>query len=166
MQLVVSGTVNVKRLRVANASSHAYGHPTLEFIDQRSGKHLYFTVLVYGTIPTHGDYLAPDVGTGKVIVGTTLRPGTPYGRSLGIPTLPTPSGFVSENYWGWGGPFDFRIDRAEFERIVNAARTVDAALSADIRDYLVDNFHFNNEVVGDGEIGLNLADFKLQLLRR
>ena len=45
-------------------------------------------------------------------------------------------------------------------------RTVDAALSADVRDYIMDNYHFNNEVVGDGEIGVNLAGYKLQLLRR
>jgi hypothetical protein len=166
VQLVVAGTLNVRRVQVANANSHAYGHPTLEFIDQRSGRHLYFTVGTYGTIDLRGDYLAPDVATGKVIVGTTLRNGSPYGRNFGIPVLPTPSGFVSENYWGWGGPFDFRTDRAEFQRVVDAARTVDPALSRDIRDYMLDNFHFNNEVVGDGEIGLNLAWFRLELRHR
>ena len=166
VQLSVSGTVNVKRLRVANPSSHAYGHATLEFTDARSGRNLYFTVAAYGTVPMGGDYLAPDVATGKVIVGTTLGGATAYGRGSGIPSLPTPSGFVAENSWGWGGPFDFRIDRAEFQRIVDAARGVDPALSRDPRDYIVDNFHFTNEVVGDGEIGLNLAGFKLQLLRR
>ena len=164
-QLAISGTINVKRLRTA-AGSHAYGHPTLEFIDQRSGHHLYFTVGTYGTVDMSGDFVAPDVGSGKVIVGTSLRAATPYGRSFGIPSLPTPSGFVSDTSWGWGGAFDFRVDRAEFKRIVDTARTVDPALSADIRDYLVDNFHFNNEVVGDGEIGLNLANYKLQVLRR
>lgn len=165
VQLSVSGVINVKRLRTA-PGSHAYGHPTLEFIDQRSGRHLYFTALTYGTVDPNADYLAPDVGTGKVIVGTTFRASTPYGRHAGIPTLHTPSPFQSGNYWGWGGAFDFRIDRAEFQRIVNAARTVDPALSADPRDYMFDNFHFCNEVVGDGEIGLNLADFKVQVLRR
>ena len=166
VQLSISGTLNVKRLRVANAASHAYGHPTLEFTDTRSGRNLYFTVGAYGTVPMQGDYLAPDSATGKVIVGTTLRGTTPYGRSSGISSLPTPSGFVAENSWGWGGPFDFRIDAAEFQRIVAAARSVDLALSADVRDYILDNFHFTNEVVGDGEIGLNLAGFRLQLLRR
>ena len=165
MQLSISGTINVKRLRTA-AGSHAYGHPTLEFIDQRSGRHLYFTVGTYGTVDMSGEFLALDTGSGKVIVGTALRAQTPYGRASGIPPLATPSGFVSDNAWGWGGAFDFRMDRAEFKRAVDAARTLDPALSADIRDYMVDNFHFNNEVVGDGEIGLNLTDYKLQVLRR
>ena len=165
VQLSVAGVVNVKRLRV-NASSHAYGHPTLEFIDQRSGRHLYFTALAYGTPDPALDYLAPDTATGKVIVGTAFRAGTPYGRHAGFAAVHLPRDFVAGSTSGVGGAFDFRIDRGEFQRIVDAARTVDAALSPNVADYMVDNFHFNNEVVGDGEIGLNLAEFRLQLLRR
>lgn len=165
VQLSISFTLNVKTLNVRSAGGAAYGHPTVEFIDQKSGHHLYFTVLTYGTVPV-ADYLAPDVGTGKVIVGTTFRDGSPYGRNFGLPTLPTPSGFQAPNFWGWGGAFEFRMDRGEFQRVVNAARSVDAALSAEPADYLVDNFHFNNEVFGDGEIGINLTGFKLELLRR
>ena len=164
-QLSVSGTINVKRLRTA-VGSHAIGHPTLEFIDQRSRRHLYFTIGTYGTVDMRGEYLAPDTGTGKVIVGTSLRPHTPYGRATGIPVLPIQSGFTSEASWGWGGSFDFRMDRAEFKRVVDAARQLDPALSPDVRDYLLDNFHFNNEVAGDGEIGLNLSGFKLEVVRR
>jgi hypothetical protein len=164
-QLSISGTINVKRLRTA-PGSHAYGHPTLEFIDQRSGQHLYFTVGTYGTVDLGGEYLAIDPGTGKVIVGTSLRPQTPYGRATGIPVLPMASGFVSDNAWGWGGAFDFRMDRTEFQRVVDAARRLNPGLSGDVRDYFLDNFHFNNEVVGDGEIGLNLSDYKLQVVRR
>jgi hypothetical protein len=150
------------------AGSAAYGHPTIEFIDRRSGHHVYFTVMTYGTPPAvpAGDYLAPDVGTGKVIVGTTFRASTPFGRSLGLPTLETPSGFVPPNPWGWGGAFEFRVDRGEFQKVLDAARSVDAALSAAPADYMVDNFHFNNEVFGDGDIGLNLAGYTLELRRR
>ena len=167
-ELALQFTLNVKSIETNGYGSAAYGHPTIEFIDQRSGHHLYFTVMTYGTPPAvpAGDYLAPDVGTGKVIVGTTFRPSTPYGRSFGLPTLPTPSGFVPANSWGWGGYFEFRMDRGEFQNVLDAARTVDAALSASPDDYLVDNFHFNNEVYGDGEIGINLAGYTLQLLRR
>jgi hypothetical protein len=113
-----------------------------------------------------GDYLAPDVGTGKVIVGTTFRPDSPFGRSLGLSTLDTPSGFVPPNPWGWGGAFEFRMNRAEFQKVLDAARSVDPALSAAPADYLVDNFHFNNEVFGDGDIGLNLTGYTLELRRR
>lgn len=107
-----------------------------------------------------------DGSTGKIIVGTTLRATSPYLRNFGLPSLYTAPGFVSPNDWGWGGAFEFRIDRAEFQRVLDAARTLDAALSADPADYLLDNFHFNNEVFGDGAIGLNLADFKVELIRR
>ncbi len=168
VQLAVHFTLNVKTIDTRGPGSAAYGHPTIEFIDQRSGHHVYFTVMTYGSPPAvpAGDYLAPDVATGKVIVGTTFRADTPFGRSLGLPTLATPSGFVAPNFWGWGGYFEFRVDRAEFQRVLDAARTVDLALSASPADYLVDNFHFNNEVYGDGDIGINLAGFTLELVRR
>lgn len=168
VQLRLSFTLNVKSIATRGGGSAAYGHPTLELIDQRSGRHLYFTVMTYGTPPAvpAGDYLAPDVVTGKVIVGTTFRPDTPFGRSLGLATLPTPSGFVPPNPWGRGGAFEFRMDRGEFQRVLDAARSVDATLSPDPADYLVDNFHFNNEVYGDGEIGLNIDHYTLDLIRR
>lgn len=168
VELAISFTLNVKTIDAIGAGSAAYGHPTIEFIDQRSGHHVYFTVMTYGTPPAvpAGDYLAPDVSTGKVIVGTTFRASTPFGRSLGLATLETPSGFVPPNPWGWGGRFEFRMNRDEFQRVLDAARSVDSALSASPADYLVDNFHFNNEVYGDGDIGLNLAGYTLQLLRR
>jgi hypothetical protein len=169
VELQLQFTLNVKSIEASTPGSAAYGHPTIEFIDQRSGHHLYFTVMTYGTPPAvpAGDYLAPDVGTGKVIVGTTFRADSPFGRSLGLSTLALPStGFVAPNPWGWGGSFEFRVDRGEFQNVLDAARTVDGALSASPADYMVDNFHFNNEVFGDGEIGLNLAGYRLRLLRR
>ncbi len=166
-ELKVSFTLNVKTINVIGAGSAAYGHPTIEFIDQRSGHHLYFTVLTYDDRPiTDDDYLAPDVGSGKVIVGTTFRASSPYVRSFGLTTLHTPPGFVTSNSWGLGGYFEFRMNRDEFQRMVDAGRTVDSALSSLPADYLVDNFHFNNEVFGDGEIGLNLDSYTLELLRR
>jgi hypothetical protein len=168
VQLAVTFTLNLKSIATRGGGSAAYGHPTIEFIDQRSGHHVYFTVMTYGTPPAvpAGDYLAPDVSTGKVIVGTTFRNGSPFGRSFGLPTLAIASGFVSPSASGSGGTFEFRMDRSEFQKVLDAARTVDPSLSASPADYLVDNFHFNNEVYGDGEIGLNLGRFLLQLLRR
>jgi hypothetical protein len=165
VQLAVHFTLNVKSIGTRGAGSAAYGHPTLELIDQRSAHHLYFTVLTYGTVAP-ADFLGVDSSTGKAIVGTTFRAQTPYGRSMALPTLFTPSGFVPDNPWGWGGYFEFRVDRTEFQRILDAARTLDPALSASPADYLLDNFHFNDEVAGDGAIGINLADYTLELLRR
>ena len=166
-QISVKFIANVRTVSVRNSASQAIGHPTLELIDQRSGHHLYFTTLVFGTIPISGpDYLAPDAGTGKVIVGTTFRDNSPYIRNFGSWTFSTPSGFVPENPWGRGGAFEYRMDRTEFARVLASARTVDPALSAAPEDYLLDNFHFNNEVYGDGEIGMNLGGFRLEIVRR
>ena len=58
------------------------------------------------------------------------------------------------------------MNREEFSRVVQAARSVDPALSAEPDDYLLDNFHFNNEVYGDGEIGMNIAGFRLEIVPR
>jgi len=165
-EIAIKFVVNVRSLVVRSAGGAAIGHPTIEFIDQRSGRHLYFTVLAYGSFQPESDYLAPDVVTGKVIVSTSFRGSTPYGRSLGIDTLFTPSGFSAQNVWGNGGPFDFRMNREEFSRVLASARQIDPALSADPRDYLLDNFHFNNEVYGDGEIGVNLTALRLEIVRR
>jgi hypothetical protein len=101
-----------------------------------------------------------------VIVGTTFRANSPYMRNFGLETFSTPSGFDPVNFWGRGGPYEYRMDRAEFQRIITAARSVDAVLSADVRDYMIDNYHFTNEVVGNGELGMNIADLQLRLIRR
>lgn len=165
VQLRVSWIARVKRIVIGAPGSHAFGHPTLEFTDTKSGRNLYFTMLSYGTVP-QDDYLAADLFTGKVIVGTALRPGSPYLRNVGLPSLALPLGFVSPDPSGTGGAFEFRVDRAEFQRVLDAARQLDAAFSADPADYLLDNFHFNNEVYREGGLGLTLADFKLELVRR
>lgn len=167
VQLRVSYTARVKRIVILEQGGHAFGHPTLEFTDQRSGKNLYFTMLTYGTQPADdGDYLAADLFTGKVIVGTTLRAASPYLRNFGLPTLRLPLAFVSADPSGSGGAFDFRVDRAEFQRVLDAARRLDPSFSADPGDYLLDNFHFNNDVYRAGDLGLTLAEFKLELIRR
>jgi len=161
-ELSIFSIVQVQKGLARNAESSFQGHPTLEFIDTRSGHHLYFTVSAYAQKPDDGsDYLAPDVGTGKVIVGTAHRPVTPFGRSLRSSSLYTPSGFVGAA----AGIFDFRMDRIEFGRVLSAARRIDPMLSSNPDDYLLDNFHFNNEIGGDGEIGLNVS-LALRVMRR
>lgn len=169
-EISVKFIANVRTLKTRNAVSHAFGHPTLEFTDQRSGRNLYFTVITYGTVydpaAPQGEYLAPDLGTGKVIVGTSFRDGSPYLRNFGRGTFGLPHQFVSADVWGEGGVFEFRMNKDEFQRVLDAARTIDGALSSNPADYLLDNYHFNNEVYGDGEIGMNLGGFRLEIVRR
>lgn len=164
-EIAVKFQLRVKRVSTRNQVSHAYGHPTIEFIDQRSGRHVYFTALAYGTV-LDNDYLAPDAVTGKVIVGTVIRHGSPYIRNLSLDYVRTTKQFFSPNKVGEGGPFEFHMNRDEFRNVLASARTVYSALSAEPEDYLLDNVHFNNEVYGDGEIGLNLSNFRLEIVRR
>jgi hypothetical protein len=166
VQLAVSFNVFVKTIQVRSAGGSAFGHTTLELIDQRSGKHVYFTTLAYGTIDAVPVFVAFDTGTGRPIVGTSMRADSPYIRPFGLPSLPTPSGFVSPHPWGWGGEFEFRVDRAEFKRIIDSWRTLVPELSTDPADYFFDTIHFNNEIGGDGEIGIWLRDYQVQLVRR
>jgi hypothetical protein len=164
-ELNIQFSLFVKTLNVRSAGGAAYGHPSLEFMDTVSGHHFLFNVLAYSSQPIDAnDFRGTDATTGEAIVGTTFRPQTPYGRSLALQTLPTPSGFVAPNPWGWGGFFAFRVNHVEFQRILDAARTIDPALSADPTVYLLDIFRFKNEVAGDGEIGLNLSGFRLDVL--
>jgi hypothetical protein len=162
-QLSITWNVEVRRIETRTAESHAYGHPTLEFIDIRSRRHLYFTVLTYSTT-SGGDYLAPDV-TGIVIVGTTPRAGSAFGRSTGTGWVQVPRSYSAGSGPGLRSEVDFRMDLAEFRRVLAAALTVDPQLSPDPGDYVLDNYHFNNEVVNDGEIGLKMR-VDLRLLRR
>jgi hypothetical protein len=166
VELSVSFAVFVKTIEVRSPGGSAFGHPTLEMIDQRSGRHVYFTTLAYGTVDAIPVFIAFDSGTGRPIVGTSFRADSPYIRTLGLPSLPTPSGFVSPNPWGWGGDFEYRMDRGQFKRVIDAWRTLVPELSTDPADYFLDNFHFNNEIGGEGEIGIWLRDFQLRLLRR
>ena len=166
VEIRVSYDLHVKTLRTRGDQSHAYGHPTLEFTDTLSGRNVYFVAGTYGTVPFGETYLAVDPGTGKVIVGPTLGRSSPYLRNFGLAAIPLPHDFVSPNPIGTGGTFDFRVDRAEFARVLAAARTIQPELSANPADYLLDNFHFNNEVYLDGAIGLRLSRYRLELVRK
>jgi hypothetical protein len=166
VELAISFEIQVRRLTLQGSGSAGYGHPTLEFVDTKSGHHVYFTVLTYGTVPST-DYLAIDSGTGKVIVGTAFRPDASYGRSLGDNELPIVAPFDDPDQTpGDHGNFEFRMTRDDFAKVLASARTLDPALSTNAADYLLDNFHFNNEVAGDGEIGLWLTNYTVQLFRR
>ena len=154
--------LRVKRIATAQGSA-AYGHPTLDVFD-RQGRHFYFIVTTYGTVPL-GDNILRDGPDGNVIVAATFGQSL-FGRSFGVAAMPTPAPFTSQLGQGSGGHFEFRFDRAEFARILQAARTLEPALSADPADYTFDDFHFNNEIAGDGEIGITLGSMGLKLLRR
>jgi hypothetical protein len=163
VEIAMSFDLRLKTL-ATQPGSHAYGHPTLDAFDRRSGVHFYFIVMTYGTVPS-SDIVLRDGPNGNVIVATAFRQ-SPFGRSLGAGTMDTPSPFASPSAEGTGGRYEFRVDRAEFARILQAARTLEPLLSADPADYVFDDYHFNNEIAGDGRIGLTLGSMDFRLLRR
>ncbi len=164
-ELVVTFNLRVNRLLRANAESHAYGHPTIQFIDRTSGEHLYVTLGTYGSTPVGGeDYLARDVVTRRVIVSTTFRADPSFGKRLS-------GDWIACSGAGPCNPaatdaFGFSIDRGAFQRVLDRARTLSATLSADPADYHLANFHFNNEVYRDGDIGLQLSNYMLSIYDR
>jgi hypothetical protein len=162
VEVAISFDLRLKRLDTSQGSN-AYGHPTLDVFD-RAGRHFYFIVMTYGTVPPVDNILRDGPG-GNVIVSAVFGPSA-YGRSLGAAAMRTPAPFVSEFSEGTGGYFEFRLDRGEFARVLQAARTLEPALSANPADYTFDDYHFNNEIAGDGEIGLTLGRMELKLLRR
>ena len=163
VEIAFSFDLHVKRL-AASPGSAAYGQPVFNLWDRKSNLHFYFLVTAFGTLPSNDNVLRDDA-SGQVIVATAFRQSS-YGRSFGAGTMATPSPFVSPFAQGSGGHFEFRFNLDEFRRIIAAARTLEPSLSDDPADYLFDDFSFNTEIAGDGEIGETLGAIELRLLRR
>jgi hypothetical protein len=163
VEIAFSFDLRVKRVTAAPGSM-AYGHPTFDLWDRKSNIHFYFIVMAFGTVPLIDNILWDDA-SGKVIVQTAFRQ-SPYGRNFGAGPFATPSPWVAPAPEGVGGHYEFRFNVEEFRRILAAARTLEPALSADPADYIFDDFHFNTEIGGDGEIGETLANIEVRVLIR
>jgi hypothetical protein len=162
VEVALAFDLHVKRLSAATGSM-AYGHTTFDLLDRKTNQHFYFIVMAFGTLPL-ADTVLRDDGTGNVIVQAAFGPSV-YGRNFASQAFPTPSPFVSPLEQGTGGHFEFHFNLEEFRRIIAAARTLQPSLSDDPADYLFDDFHFNTEVGGDGEIGETLGAIEVKLLR-
>jgi hypothetical protein len=164
--LEISFNLLVKTIRRHSSGSQAYGHPTLQFLDTRSGNHLYVTLATYGTgVPGKpGDLLTIDQGTGRVIVSTAFREDPRFGTRIAGNFLHCDG---DANSGGCEQPasdaFRFRIDRGDFQVVLDLARSLNGTLSSDPRDYLLANFHFNNEIHLGGELGARLMSYQLEL---
>lgn len=137
-----------------------------------SQRRLDFVAEIYGDRDLFGDAVIWDGGPhnllspGFVVVNTAISAGT-YGRLANpLPYLMTLPPFRASNPWGYGGAFDYRIDGAALQRIVDAARTLDPDYSPDATEYQVLSYRIDNEIDGTGRLGLNVRDVTLELLRR
>ena len=155
------GAVGRGSVRRLAPDGHGYAHPTLQFRDVKSGQDVYVTVATYGTVAPV-DLLAMDESTQRVIVGTVFNERPAFGRNLyGIRYVPCdgtgPCSFPSEQ------GFRFRIDRRDFAGILARARTLHPHLSPRPSDYLLVNYHFNNEVYRGAALAGRLRDYTLEI---
>jgi hypothetical protein len=102
-----------------------------------------------------------DESTGRVIVSTTFREKPSFGRRL-YGSYVTCGGAGSCDFAGEQG-YRFRIDRASFAGVLARARGLQPHLSPSPADYLLVNYHFNNEVYRGAEIAGRLRDFTLEI---
>jgi hypothetical protein len=157
-ELVLRYTIYLYKAEPGDTASHVYGHPTIEFIDRDSGMALHFSALTFGS-NAGADYLGRDAITGATIVGTTYRPSTPYGRSIDTPTLRVPL----EAPIGVPRGFQFAMNRAEFQRVLDSARQFEPRLSNDPASYAVTAFRYKNEAVGNGAFDTGVWQLSLSL---
>ncbi len=164
----LSFDLTVAYVRRADEGSHAISHPTLELIDTRTRRNLYITVGVAQTtpVPTSAaeDYFAADVSTGKIIVSTSFRANPGFGERISGDTFFCSATATSHQCNQGASHFAFRLRRADIAFVIAKARTLDATLSADIADYAIDNFSFNNEVLNNAEIGLRLGAYTMTII--
>jgi hypothetical protein len=165
-EVVVSFSIDVRTIRRLNGDSHTYGHPTLQFKDTTSGQQLYVTLGAFGTGVSEppGDLLMMDTSTGRVIVGTAFRADPLFGKRLAGTFMHCDG---DANQGGCGTPsngfFSFRITRDDFAKVLGLARTLNPQLSSDPMRYLLANFHFNNEIYREAELGLTLSNYTLKV---
>jgi hypothetical protein len=162
--LQVEIAADVKTLDLAGAHSQAYGHAIIGFVDATSGKRFDLAVYAYGTVPP-ADFTMVDVKTGRLMVVTSFRPGSPYGTNAYSSTRPTDglfmplTPFMNEphwNQWAWS------MRRDQLQNAIDAARTADPTFSGEPEDYFIGQAKFSNEIFGDGKVGMNIVELLLK----
>lgn len=153
--LVLQAAIGVQEAAAA-PGSHAYGVLSAQFTDETSGRSLLFHVLAYGNISA-GEGVATDVHTSLPIVYTTTLDGNGrFGGHTG-----TLHGATAQQVQPRNTVVRAQIGRPHFQAILDAARTVDPALSPRPDDYSVANLALVNETYGEGEIGVVVWDMDI-----
>lgn len=150
--LRISFQLEVTTVRRADAASHVYGHPLLDFVDHRSGHHLWITLQAFGT-NAPADFVGKDVNTGATIVSTAFRADPLFGTRLTGDYLACSADAVGGSCPG-GIDFGFMIQAADFAKVIELARGTDTSLSPAPGDYELVSFRFHAEAYRDAEAGL------------
>ncbi|HWH40612.1 MAG TPA: hypothetical protein VNU21_12285 [Usitatibacter sp.] len=143
----------VTTVRRNDDASHAYGGPVIDFVDAKSGRHLFVSVLAFGT-QQPGDVVARDANNGTPIVGTTFRAEPLFGKRLRGDFIPCVADASSGSCRSAGMDFMLRIDQDDFAKVIGLARTLEPALSTSIADYFVAGYQFRNETFRDARLGV------------
>ncbi|APV49485.1 hypothetical protein BWI17_07190 [Betaproteobacteria bacterium GR16-43] len=157
-EIAINFTAGVNRIAI-DAGSHAFGLLAIDFVDTRSGGHFRSHVLAYGT-PPEGEFTGRDTD-GVIIVATSFRAQSPYGRNVNGVTVHMPANY--QPLAPYLAPYQWRVNRAEFLAMVASARGLDPALSTDPADYAVGSFGVRTQMSGPGEIGLFVYGINLSL---
>lgn len=151
-----------RTVRRADAGSHAWGAPVIEFQDATSGDVIDVTLQTFGTIPP-GDFVgAVDPTNNHVFVSTVFRADPAFGKRIAGDFIPCAGDGVCVTDPG-PRSFEFRIDRADFAKVLTMARAANPRLSADPNDYLLANFRFQAGIFGNADLGLTLAYLHLDV---
>jgi len=125
-----------------------YGTFGVRLRDTGSGKAIEVNVLAYGSVAPE-DLVGADPRTGDVIVSTVFRAGSAFG-------LNEFASFVAcDPSCGPAAPlpeFRLRINIEDVDAILQKARRVEPALSANRADYRVERFECRSETYRDAEI--------------
>jgi hypothetical protein len=157
--LDATATLWVKRVRRADASSHAYGGLVLQFTDAASARSFFASVQIYGTVPA-ADFAGPDA-KGQAYLSTVFRADPLFGQRISGEF--TSCAAVDDSVCNAGAQYVFRLDRADFEKLLARARAIDPRLSADPASYFVAQFKIANEVFRDADLGLAAIGTTLRL---
>jgi hypothetical protein len=160
-EVVISFSLGVTTLNFQYGQAQLYGLPVLTFLDQSSGKRILVAIETYGTSAPQ-DLVARDTTSEDLFVATVFRGNPAFGKRLSGDYIQLCATLAECG--GGGGNFRFAIGQADFRTVLQAARGADSRLSANPADYLIASFEFRNEVFGDGELGLKLTNYKLEVL--
>lgn len=159
--VVISFALAVNTTSHRSEGAQLYGLPVLTFQDLASGKRVLIAIETYGTSPPQ-DLVVRDVASDDIIVATVFRGDPAFGKRLAGDYV-----LLCRALQGcgraFGGDFRFSIDSSGFRKVLAAARAADPGLSPRPEDYLLASFEFRNEVSGDGELGLSLNAFRLEV---
>lgn len=168
--LELSFELSVKTFRRDTAQGFAQSHPTIELIDTRSRRNFYLTLGV-ASVASHparpeDDFAGRDFGVGNAIVSTVFRANPAFGVRLAGQAFTCNTNGEADVCNPGNTAFRFRLRPDDMRLALARARSFDPLISADLSDYAIDNFSFNNEVNDHAQIGVMLRSYTLSIYSR